>query len=162
MNGGIAMSIKNMRYTRGALSILLAAIPLVVCGQSFDRQTPNADVLSADEWKKVDDSVDRGLVWLASQQRDDGSFPSIESGQPAITSLAVMAFLARGHCPGTQPYGIVLDRAIDFVVAQQQSGGLLYGGSTAMAVTDWNQGSHTANYNHAISCLMLGEVFGMS
>jgi hypothetical protein len=151
----------NIRYTHCVLSIVLAAMPLVASGQIVDRLTPNPDVLSSDEWKKIDDSVDRGLAWLASRQRDDGSFPSIESGQPAITSLAVMAFLARGHCPGTRPYGSVLDRAVDFVVAQQQSEGLLYGGSTAMPVTDWNEGSHTANYNHAIAGLMLGEVFGM-
>jgi hypothetical protein len=156
------MNKMDVRYTRRVLWIAIVAMPSVVCGQTFDGKTPNADVLSADEWKKVDDSVDRGLAWLASQQRDDGSFPSIDSGQPAVTSLAVMAFLARGHCPGTRPYGSVLDRAIDFVVTQQQSGGLLSGGSTAMAVTEWNMGSHTATYNHAIAGLMLGEVFGMS
>jgi hypothetical protein len=110
----------------------------------------------------VDDGVDRGLAWLAAQQKGDGSFPTFETGQPAVTSLAVMAFLSRGHVPGVGLYGDRLDRAIDFVLRQQRDDGLLYGASTDMPVTMWNQGSHTANYNHAISGVMLGEAFGMT
>ena len=73
-----------------------------------------------------------------------------------------MAFLSRGHVPGVGPYGDRLDRAIDLCFKQQRDDGLLYGASTDMPVTMWNHGSHTANYNHAISGVMLGEAFGMT
>jgi hypothetical protein len=131
-------------------------------GQDADRHAPGRDVLAADEWQKIDGGVDRGLAWLASQQEANGSFPTYESGQPAVTSLAVMAFLSRGHLPRAGPYGQRLDRAIDYVLSRQQPEGLLFGTSTDMPVTDWNEGCHTANYNHAIAGLMLGEVFGMT
>jgi hypothetical protein len=151
------------RFTLAVAALVFcSAMLLVADGQDTQDQAARLDALSADEWKRVDDSVDRGLAWLASKQRADGSFPTAATGQPAVTSLAVMAFLSRGHVPGVGPYGKQLDRAIDFVLAQQQRDGLLFGSSTVMPVTDWNQGSHTANYNHAISGLMLGEVFGMT
>jgi hypothetical protein len=152
---------KRFTFPIAALAISPAML-LVAQGQTTERQAPFLDALSPDQWRRVDNCVDRGLAWLASKQQQDGSFPTAASGQPAVTSLAVMAFLSRGHVPGTGPYGKQLDRAIDFVLAQQQPEGLLFGSSTEMPVTDWNQGSHTANYNHAISGLMLGEVFGMT
>ena len=45
------------------------------------------------------------LGWLATQQADDGSFPTLPQAQPAVTSLCVLAFLSRGHQPGLGPYG---------------------------------------------------------
>ena len=39
--------------------------------------------LPASEWARVESSVDRGLQWLASQQAEDGSFPSDDAAQPA-------------------------------------------------------------------------------
>ena len=145
-----------------ACAVCTAALSSNARGQDIARQDPLPDVLTQDQWQRVDEGTSRGLAWLASQQRSDGSFPSFRTGQPAVTSLAVMAFLSCGHFPGEGPYGEALDRAVDFVLAQQQSEGLLYGGPTAMPVTQWNQGAHTANYNHAISGLMLGEVYGMT
>jgi hypothetical protein len=152
-----------MNFRNLIVIIMIAAVPsLVASGQEIDVRAPSTEILTADEWRRVDDCTERGLSWLASRQHPDGSFPTYVSGQPAVTSLAVMAFLSCGHCPGSGPYGDVLDRAIDYVLAQQQPEGLIYSGSTAMPVTNWNQGCHTANYNHAISGLMLGEVYGMT
>src|SRR5262245_21010425 len=77
----------------------------------------------AAEWVRIEQSVDRGLQWLASQQAEDGSFPSVPVGQPAVTSLAVMAFLSRGHLPGQGRYGQLLNRAIDNCLEQQNRRG---------------------------------------
>lgn len=120
---------------------------------------PLAEVLPAAEWKQVESSVDRALVWLARKQAPDGSFPTLASGQPAVTSLAVLAFLSRGHQPGLGPYGGQLERAIDNVLNCQRADGLLCSGeiSTRLVLTT---PSHTATYNHAIAGLMLGEVYG--
>src|SRR6478609_8952205 len=85
--------------------LLWPGMLLVSRAQGVERQAPRLDVLTVDQWKKIDDGVDRGIAWLALQQRADGSFPTLESGQPAVTSLAVMAFLSRGHLPGGGPYG---------------------------------------------------------
>ncbi len=84
-----------------------------------------AQALPPEQWRQVENSVNRGLAWLATQQAPDGSFPTLATGQPAITSLCVMAFLSRGHQPGFGPYGQLLNRAIDYVLSCQQDDGLL-------------------------------------
>src|SRR5262245_33073127 len=115
--------------------------------------------VSAAKWQEVEKSVDRALTWMASQQAADGSFRTLPSGQPGITSLAAMAFLSRGHQPGPGAYGERLNRAIDFVLSCQMSNGLI----TLLPpgpVHEDKQPSHNAVYNHVISGLLLGEIYG--
>ncbi len=99
--------------------------------------------------KSFDDSVDRGLAYLAKSQLPDGSFPGEMHKNTAITSLCVMAFLARGYAPELAPYGEVIDKGIDFVLSSQSPDGSLVG----------NGGGQM--YSHNISTLMLSEVSGM-
>jgi hypothetical protein len=70
-----------------------------------------------------------------------------------------MAFLSRGHQPGFGPYGEQLNRAIDYVLSCQQADGLLCHLAPEPSFV-YMGASHTATYNHAISGLMLGEVYG--
>ncbi len=118
-----------------------------------------AQALPPEKWRQVENSVDRGLAWLATQQAPDGSFPTLAVGQPAVTSLCVMAFLSRGHQPGFGPYGQQLNRAIDFVLSCQKEDGLLCYLAPEPQFKDRGQ-CHTGAYNHAIAGLMLGEVYG--
>jgi hypothetical protein len=151
---------KLSRLLPGLLLGILLVFPEVV--RADDAGTPAKsldDALPPEKWRQVQDSVDRSLAWLATQQAPDGSFPTYASGQPAVTSLCVMAFLSRGHQPGFGPYGRQINRAIDFVLSCQQEDGLL---CFEVPEPDFHpkQPSHTAAYNHAISGLMLGEVYG--
>jgi hypothetical protein len=118
-----------------------------------------AEVLPAGRWRQVENSVDRALAWLATQQNPDGSFSTIGPAEPATTSLCIMAFLSRGHQPGAGPHGDRLNRAIDYVLACQLPDGLLSKLPPGPAYVN-RQPSHTAYYNHAITGLMLGEVYG--
>ncbi len=117
--------------------------------------------LAPEDWQKVEIGVDRGLAWLAAQQAEDGSFPGIEVAQPATTSLAVMAFLSRGHLPGRGNYGQKLDRAIDYVLATQRSRGV-FSLIAPVPPAIHLSAAQTVHYNHAIAGLMLGEVYGMT
>ncbi len=74
---------------------------------------------------KVRDAVDKALSWLKDNQKPDGSWQAGGGSTTAIPSLAVMAFLARGHVPGQGPYGDILNKTIDFVLDSQQENGLL-------------------------------------
>lgn len=137
----------------------------VACAQSADSASVEDaefslyDALSDEEWERVDQSVERALLWLARQQQRDGSFPSRLEGQPAVTGLCVIAFLSCGHQPGLGPYGERLNRAVDYVLSCQQPTGLLSARTPQRSHV--HQGaSHTATYNHAIAALMLTEVFG--
>jgi hypothetical protein len=72
--------------------------------------------------------------------------------------------------PGEGIYGRQIDLAIDYVLRLQQPNGLLAAGSDNSTVSVEAQfqvgtvptSSKTANYNHAISGLMLTEVYGMT
>jgi hypothetical protein len=112
-------------------------------------------LLRADEDESVPpnvrDAVDRALVFLKSTQRPDGTWHAGQASSTAVPSLAVMAFLSRGHVPGQGPYGEMLDRTIDYVLRSQRDSGLL---SKA-------EGGNAVMYEHGISTVMLSEVYGM-
>ena len=126
---------------------------------SAQQAVPSKNILSAKQWPQLDRTIDQGLVFLARQQQPDGSFIAPPAGQPGITSLCVMAFLSRGHVPGQGPYGEQIDRAIKFVLATQGNDGLF---SYISRQQDAQLFMKTAVYNHAITTLMLGEVYGMT
>jgi hypothetical protein len=103
------------------------------------------------EDKKVDRAIERALAYLASSQdRTDGAWRSRNSKNPAITSLAIMAFLSAGYVPGEGKYGDVIEKAIRRILEFQQPSGLI--------ATESNQ----EMYHHGISTLMLAEVAGMT
>ena len=127
-------------------------------------RAPNKKVLTEEKWKEVNESVDRGLAWLETRQRDNGSFASISYGQPAVTSLCVLAFLAQGESPTSGKYKEPLTKAINFIMDQQQPNGLL--STIAPSSTpiprnvDLKSLAVGSVYNHAISALALSEAYG--
>jgi hypothetical protein len=114
-----------------------------------------AALLRADEDESVPpnvrDAVDRALVFLKDNQHPDGTWPAGQASSTAVPSLAVMAFLSRGHVPGKGPYGDLLDRSIDYVLKTQRDSGLLSKG----------EGGNAVMYEHGISTVMLSEVYKM-
>jgi len=85
----------------------------------------------------------------------------VPTGQPGVTALCVLAYLSRGHLPGEGPYGGHLDKAIEFVLSCQQSDGLIAKIAPPPQMR-LHGAAHTGAYNHAISGLMLAEVYGMT
>jgi Prenyltransferase and squalene oxidase repeat len=123
------------------------------------------EVLSSEEWQRVDKSVDQGLTFLATQQQPDGSFPSTPNGQPAVTSLCVLAFMSHGHNPGSGPYGERLERAIKYITDCQKPSGLimLLGGDEPQINRNIeHEIGSPGTYDHAISSLTLCEIYGMN
>ena len=121
------------------------------------RQQP---LLTTEEWRRVDRAVERGLRFISKSQLDDGSFPTAANGQPGVTSLCVMALLARGHQPEKGPYGAQIARAIDYVLSiQDPEVGSIF---PERFVNGRAPYSFSGNYNHGISALMLAEVYGMT
>ncbi len=145
--------------------VQLFTIVLVACGFAnlLQAQTTD-DVLPPAQWKRIDHSVEHALQWLASQQQRDGSFPTLTQGQPGVTSLCVMAFAAHGHLPGEGPYGTRLEHAIQFIVSCQKPNGVLalvgpLGKKISRNIS--HEMGSTAAYNHALSALLLSEVYSM-
>lgn len=151
---------KRLRHLLLALpTILLLLLPASGRAQSTD--SSEMEILGPNEWREVDRSIDRGLRFLAATQEADGRFPSLDIGQPGVTSLVVMAFLASGHLPGQGEYGEILTRAVDFAAGCQKEDGLI-----ALVEPEPHMRlhgpTHTGIYNHAITGLMLSEIYGMT
>ncbi|MEX1026135.1 MAG: prenyltransferase/squalene oxidase repeat-containing protein [Planctomycetota bacterium] len=108
------------------------------------------------------EALERGLAYLAAQQAQeiDGSFPRAQAREWApvgVTALGCLAFLAAGNQPGRGPYGNIVQRAVDYLLAHQ----------------DRNVGSPTHGYiasqgdalsrihGHGFATLVLAEAFGM-
>src|SRR2546430_15562203 len=56
--------------------------------------------------QQVNTSIDRGLEYLTAHQRKDGGWHA----NNAINSLALLAFMGRGHTPGRGRYPDVLEK----------------------------------------------------
>ncbi len=126
------------------------------------RTSPSTrDILTDHQWRQVDDAVDRALKWIARQQRSDGSFPTLKTGQPGVTALCVLAFLSRGHLPSQGRYAATIDKGIAYTLTCQHPDGLLARYYPSMPMASKNP-THTAHYNHAIAGLMLAEAYGMT
>ena len=105
----------NMKSKRIHAWLLVMVASVLIAVQRTDAQNEPkplvatssdlSSALTAGEWSRVKKAVDAGLSWLASQQAADGRFPSKPVAQPAITSMAIMAFLSRGHVPDQGRYG---------------------------------------------------------
>jgi len=132
--------------------------------------TLDRSLLSQEQWDRLDRAVERGLRFLSREQRPDGSFPTTPESQPGVTSLCIMAFLARGHQPGKGPFGSQIERAIDYVLDMQDPhvGALMADQwvgprfDSVRRISDGKPGSFAGNYNHGIAGVMLGEVYGMT
>ena len=151
-----------------AIFILLTTIALTGTGlaqaKPEPRKPPSTKVLTKEQWKQLDESVGRGLKWLATQQQEDGSFKSLDPAQPAVTAFCLMAFLAKGESPADGQYQQQLAKAVDYIVAQQKTNGLIAKTAPDQVPiprnVDHQSVGQTSVYNHAISGLALAEVYG--
>src|SRR6516164_5949482 len=99
----------------------------------------------------LDQAIDGALQYLAANQDREGAWSASYRGKnPAITALAVMAFLSAGHVPGEGRYGEVVRKGVEYVLRSQAPNGLI--------ATE----GHYEMYQHGICTLMLAEVVGMT
>jgi len=126
----------------------LAVLALFVAVPSVVRAQPKQD----DNAKKVDQSIQKALAFLAKAQNpDDGSWSAGGRGRnPAISGLAVMAFLSAGHVPGEGPYGKVVEKGVRAVLKMQHPNG------------SFGLEAGHEMYHHGICTLMMAEVVGMT
>jgi hypothetical protein len=114
----------------------------------FHPAVAHADVKMDDATKRA---VDKALYWLATRQNADGSFS--EGGyqhNTAITSFAMLAFMAQGNLPGQGLYGPEVGKAARFLMASQRGDGYLVGA----------RGGNM--YCHAMATLALAELSGQT
>ena len=130
-----------------AASIVLTISPSATSDVFAEGSEPS---LVAEITPELTRAVDKGLAFLAAEQADNGSFGSRRfSEHVGITGLSCMAFMSAGHQPGRGEYGHVVQRGLDFVVANAQETGLIAADA-----------SHGPMYGHGFATLFLAEVYG--
>ena len=103
----------------------------------------------------VERAIGNGLEYLARQQSENGSYPAAYGESAAVPALAGMAFLAKGHLPGSEPYGEKINRAIDFVISCADMR------DNAPFKGYMGNAGNGRMYAHSIATLFLAEASGM-
>jgi hypothetical protein len=137
-----------MRTTGWSLGGVLAAVAVLAAADgawAADRTGPETRVTP-----ELERAVQRGLECLAGRQKPDGTWPDGYGQVSGVVGLAMMAFLAHGEVPDDGKYGIVIRRAVDYIVSTQSSNGLLAGRSESSPM-----------YSHGFATLALAEAYGV-
>lgn len=130
-----------------------ASMSLFLIGSiSLNSMPANAQPAGNNELRdKVDDAVDRGVVFLLSQQQENGSIRD-RRHDTTMTSLAIMAMASVGHQPVEDSrLGLAMRRGLDFVLSDTNQDDQGYFG----------RGDGSRMYGHGITTLMLTEMVGM-
>lgn len=109
-------------------------------------------ILTETQWRAIEESIDRAILWLARQQKPTGGFADSGAWEPGVTGLCLLALLSRGHLPGEGPHGDSLLKGVEYVIKSQSPNGLL----------SRIRSKQAANYNHGIGSLLLSEVYGLT
>jgi hypothetical protein len=141
-----------------AKSATAQTVPLT---EDIEKDKSGFAALTTSQREALEASVERAARYLLRQQQPNGSFPSLPSGQPGVTSLCILSLLASGHNPHEGSFGKAIDRSLTYVLACQYEDGLLARYYPSMPMQS-NNPSHTAIYNHAVAGLMLSEAYGMT
>ncbi len=154
----------NLRFAESCTLALLAAVP--TRPQDDGRVPPRPRETDAGGWEiteELERATQRGLAYLAEHQAPEGFWsgdvgykinssysPTAEdAAHVGVTALATIAFLACGEVPRKGRYGLVVEKAVDWLVQQVEENGYITANGTRM-------------YSHAFATLCLAEVYGMT
>lgn len=110
---------------------------------------------------ETEDAVEMGLVWLAKQQRSDGSWSltgpyangGVHENTIAATGMALNAFLGAGYHQLEGKYAGNVQRGLNYLIRQQNSDGFF--------TTGKEQRDQRA-YAQAIATISVCEAYGLS
>ena len=99
----------------------------------------------AGKWAEhTERAVIRALEWLRENQKEDGSWD--EGNKHAMTGLGLLTFLAHGETPTSERYGPTVEKAIRWLVNNQDEQGRLSGNV----------------YEHGIATYAVSEAYGLT
>ena len=105
------------------------------------------------QWgKHTEAAVLRALEWLKKNQAPDGSWGP---NKIAMTGLGLLTFLSHGETTSSEKYGETVQKALRFLVAQQDEKGLFTQGGAV-------ESSDPAVYAHGIATYAISESYGLT
>ncbi len=112
---------------------------------------------------EVEETIERGLAFLAAHQREDGSWhledfdTRVEiRSHSAATALALLSFQGAGYTHQQGKYASQVTKALEYLIANQKANGDLY--IPMDKVSDANGWL----YSHGIASLAMCEAYGMT
>ncbi len=134
VTGGTATRMKPMPAAH--------ALPAALTGRT---ETGRADILQGtDRHTHTERAVTNALRWLKDHQVGDGSWAGQEP--VAMTGLALLVYLAHGELPASGEYAATVRKALDYLLARQDS-----------------KGAFSRNvYAHAIATYAVSEAFTLT
>ncbi|TWU26497.1 hypothetical protein Pla52o_03500 [Novipirellula galeiformis] len=111
----------------------------------------------------TEEAIELGLAYLASTQKDDGSWSLAGHGEnvllqsdTAATGLCLLSFQGAGYTHKRHQYADTVQRGIEFLIQHQKTNGDLY--RSENPISDRN----VAFYSHGIAALAMCEAYGMT
>lgn len=139
------------RFAAAALSAAIcisSTVPLHAQDQAAPAAEADAPGDAPELTEAADLAIERGLQYLLATQNPDGSWSNPDGNyHMAGTSLALMAFMVKGHFPGFGRHGAALDRAKEFLLRKAEESSTGYAGGM---------------YEHGLFTLALSELWGMT
>ncbi len=139
-------------------------IPAPAFQQRMARNDGSADSSELGDFGPATEAaIERGLEFLAKNQRADGSWQLEDFGDrprlrshTAATALSLLAFQGAGYSHRQYHYAPVCRSALEFLISHQKSDGDLY------IPTDEASNANARFYSHSIASLALCEAYGMT
>jgi hypothetical protein len=147
-------------------------------GRSEGARAERLQKFSGGYGEKIEASVVRGLEWLASQQKPGGKWGEVskynqtwhdrkwtssmgnDQRTARLTSLCLLAFLAHGETPQSAQFGDTVQRAIEYLIAQQDPGTGLF---VPLAESrPEKSGEDLGVYSHAQATYALAEAYALT
>ena len=124
-------------------------LPLAIFGASLLPATAQEELLGrrADVIPAQAELVyEKGMQFLAKSQTAQGNWSNGSGNDPGVVGLCIKAFLAHGEDPVNGPYSRNIQKAVSYIISQQNEANGYIGNSM---------------YNHAFATTALAEVYGM-
>ena len=99
---------------------------------------------------EVETSYLKGLKYLVTSQKADGSWGDQYGQEPGVVGLAVMAMLAHGDDPNTGPYKDAIRRGLRYILSKADAKTGQIGSQQYMTM-----------YSHGFATLALAEAYGV-
>lgn len=146
-------------------SILFLVIPLfllALAGNTYAKDRLWKKEFDTLYTKNIENSVNKGLEWLAEHQNDNGSWTnkigyklneSVEGHKAdnvGVTAIAGLSFISAGNFPGQGEYGEVVKKALEYVL------------SCSDPATGYISCHGSRMYEHGFATLFLAELYGMT
>ncbi len=129
-------------------TVAMVRSPVIMKGM-FGSRNPGSRRVALDRFGgggETEDAVLRALRYLKTKQQKNGSWAGTP---PALTSLALLAYLAHGDTPASEEFGSTVKSAIRFLLASQEPSGHF-------------KGRDAHDYTQPIAAYAMSEAYAMT